>query len=80
MTTKTNRTSTQVPRWAWHVIRFAVFGAAAVIPPPLIVVALAAGWIVILAVEGRKGVPIAVLWTLAAVTINVVMLASLPGG
>ncbi|HDH26863.1 MAG TPA: hypothetical protein ENH00_11845 [Actinobacteria bacterium] len=80
MTTKANRTSAQVPPWAWFVIRFAVFGAAAVMPPPLILVALAIGWTVILAVEGRDGIPVAVLWTLVAVTINFVMLASLSGG
>ncbi len=80
MTIRTDPRSTQVPPWAWHVIRFAVFGAAAVMPPPFILVALAIGWIVILAVEGRDGVPVAALWTLVAVTINFVMLATLSGG
>ena len=43
-------------------------------------VGIAVGWVVTLVERGKAGVPLAALWTLAAILLNLVMFARLSGG
>lgn len=59
--------------WLRATIRLVVFGFAVFVPFPFVIPTLALGVLVVIAMEGRAGLPVALLWAVAAFGLSSVL-------
>ena len=79
--TVTAQPGTSPTAWIWLLARIVSFGGLAVLlPPGPNLLGVAVGWGVILTEKRKAGVPLAAMWSVAAILMNLMLYARLTSG